>query len=115
MRPDFRLFLRERNVDVEFSGVASVVLILAVAGSIELMRPPDSRPFVLTAATPWSHQAHEIDRLMQSSRYDLREDFLAIFRNYAKPNHARAEVEQLRDNLAARKEWLARFDEQHPP
>jgi hypothetical protein len=68
-----------------------------------------------TATVPvMQDQAHDLDQLVQSSRNDLREDFLAIFRKYAELNRARAEVKQLQDNLAARKEWLAKYDEQHP-
>lgn len=68
-----------------------------------------------TAAVPvMQDQAHELDQLVQSSRNDLREDFLAIFRKYAELNRARAELKQLQDNLAARNEWLVKYDEQHP-
>jgi len=68
-----------------------------------------------TAAVPvMQDQAHDLDQLVQSTRNDLREDFLAIFRKYAELNRARAEVKQLQDNLAARKDWLAKYDAQHP-
>jgi hypothetical protein len=68
-----------------------------------------------TAAVPvMPDQAHDLDQLVQSSRNDLREDFFAIFRKYAELNRARAELKQLQDNLAARKEWLAKYDAQHP-
>lgn len=67
-----------------------------------------------TAAVPvLQDQAHELDQLVQSSRNDLREDFFAIFRKYAELNRARAELKQLQDNLAARREWLAKYDAQH--
>lgn len=68
-----------------------------------------------TAAVPvMPDQAHDLDQLVQSSRNDLREDFFAIFRKYAELNRARSELKQLQDNLAARKEWLANYDAQHP-
>jgi hypothetical protein len=57
-----------------------------------------------------SGAAHEMDLLVQSARTDLREDFFAIFRKYAELNRARAELKQLTDNLAARKEWLKAHD-----
>lgn len=66
-----------------------------------------------TAAVPMMQdQAHDLDQLVQSSRDDLREDFFAIFRKYAELNRIRAEVKQLRDNLAARKIWLRNYEEQ---
>lgn len=59
-------------------------------------------------------EAHELDMLVRSRRDDLREDFFAIFRKYSELNRARAELKRLEDNLAARKEWLERYDAQHP-
>lgn len=55
-------------------------------------------------------QTHELDQLVQSSRADLREDFFAIFRKYTELNRARAELKQLNDNLAARRQWLQDYD-----
>jgi hypothetical protein len=66
------------------------------------------------AAPVMQGEAHELDMLVRSRRDDLREDFFAIFRKYSELNRARAELKQLEDNLAARKEWLARYDAQHP-
>lgn len=58
-------------------------------------------------------KAHDVDLLVRSERDDLREDFFSLFRKYDELNRARAEVKQLQDNLAARKEWLAKYDAQH--
>jgi hypothetical protein len=58
--------------------------------------------------------AHELDQLVQSSRKDLREDFFAIFRKYAELNRARAELKELNDNLAARRQWLQDYDRRQP-
>ena len=67
-----------------------------------------------TATVPvMQDQAHDLDQLVQSSRNDLREDFFAIFRKYAELNRARSELKQLQDNLAARKEWLAKYEARH--
>lgn len=55
-------------------------------------------------------KAHDLDQLVQSARNDLREDFFAIFRKYAELNRARAELKQLDDNLAARRQWLQDYD-----
>jgi len=51
-----------------------------------------------------------MDLLVQSARADLREDFFNIFRKYSELNRSRAELKQLEDNLAARKEWLKEYD-----
>jgi len=40
-------------------------------------------------------KTHDLDQLVQSSRKDLREDFISIFRKYAQLNRARAEPKQL--------------------
>lgn len=81
-------------------------------------RNKDLEEFATGDATPAEampqEQAHEIDELVRSTRDDLREDFFAIFRKYDELNRARAEVKQLEDNLAARKAWLERYDQQHP-
>lgn len=59
-------------------------------------------------------KAHEVDQLVQSSRADLREDFFSIFRKYSELNRARAELKQLEENLAARKQWLQNYDSRKP-
>jgi hypothetical protein len=59
-------------------------------------------------------KAHELDQMVSSARNDLREDFFAIFRKYAELNRARAEVKQLNDNLAARRQWLQDYDSRKP-
>lgn len=74
--------------------------------------------FATGSATPAApmepNAAHDLDLVVQSARKDLREDFFAIFRKYAELNRARAEVKALQDNLAARKEWLAKYDAAQP-
>jgi hypothetical protein len=63
------------------------------------------------ATKPVSQErAHDLDQLVQSARDDLREDFFAIFRKYSELNRARAELKQLEENLAARKQWLKNYD-----
>ena len=55
-------------------------------------------------------KAHDLDRLVQSARNDLREDFFTIFRKHAELNRASAELKQLDDNLAARRQWQQDYD-----
>ncbi|MCB1202860.1 MAG: hypothetical protein KDN18_01265 [Verrucomicrobiae bacterium] len=55
-------------------------------------------------------KAHDVDQLVRSEREDLREDFFSLFRKYDELNRARGELKQLQDNLAARKEWLSKYD-----
>ena len=43
-------------------------------------------------------KAHDLDRLVQSARNDLREDFFTIFRKHAELNRA------------ARRQWLQDYD-----
>ncbi len=69
---------------------------------------------VATPAAPVTQdQAHDLDLLVKSSRNDLREDFFSIFRKYEELNRARAELKQLRDNLASRKAWLEDYEARH--
>lgn len=58
-------------------------------------------------------KAHDVDQLVRSEREDLREDFFSLFRKYDELNRARGELKQLQDNLAARKEWLSKYDAEH--
>lgn len=51
-------------------------------------------------------QAHDIERLIDDARIDLREDVSSLFRAYDRFVKGRAYLEDLKANLAARKEWL---------
>ena len=56
--------------------------------------------------------AHETELFVRDMRVDLRRDFFAIFEKYAELNKERGELEALKENLAARKKWLADYDAQ---
>jgi chromosome segregation ATPase len=56
-------------------------------------------------------QAHDIELLIEDARKDLREDVASLFRAYDQFAKGRAHLEDLKKNLAARKEWL----EKNPP
>lgn len=51
-------------------------------------------------------QAHDIEMLIDDARKDLREDVASLFRAYDQFAKGRAYLEGLKENLAARKEWL---------
>jgi chromosome segregation ATPase len=51
-------------------------------------------------------QAHDIELLIDDARKDLREDVASLFRAYDRFAKGRAYLEDLKVNLAARKEWL---------
>lgn len=51
-------------------------------------------------------QAHDVGRLIEDARADLREDVSRLFRAYDQFARGRAYLEDLKQNLAARKEWL---------
>jgi chromosome segregation ATPase len=51
-------------------------------------------------------QAHDIELLFEDARKDLREDVASLFRAYDQYAKGRAYLEGLKQNLAARKEWL---------
>lgn len=51
-------------------------------------------------------QAHDIEALFEDARRDLREDVSRLFLTYEQYVRGRAYLEGLRENLAARKEWL---------
>lgn len=51
-------------------------------------------------------QAHDIEMLIEDARKDLREDVASLFRAYDQFAKGRAYLEGLKENLAARKEWL---------
>jgi chromosome segregation ATPase len=51
-------------------------------------------------------QAHDIELLIDDARKDLREDVASLFRAYDQFAKGRAYLEGLKENLAARKEWL---------
>jgi chromosome segregation ATPase len=51
-------------------------------------------------------QAHDIGLLIDDARKDLREDVASLFRAYDQFAKGRAYLEGLKENLAARKEWL---------
>ncbi len=51
-------------------------------------------------------QAHDIELLLQDARTDLREDVSRLFRSYDQFVRGRTHLEALKQNLAARKEWL---------
>lgn len=53
-----------------------------------------------------SEQAHDIEVLIDDARKDLREDVARLFRSYDQFVRGRAYLESLKENLAARKEWL---------
>jgi site-specific DNA-adenine methylase len=51
-------------------------------------------------------QAHDIEALLEDARRDLREDVSRLFLTYDQYVRGRAYLEGLKENLAARKEWL---------
>jgi hypothetical protein len=51
-------------------------------------------------------QAHDIEALFEDARRDLREDVSRLFLTYDQYVRGRAYLEGLKENLAARKEWL---------
>jgi hypothetical protein len=51
-------------------------------------------------------QAHDVGNLITDARKDLREDVARLFNSYDQFIKGRAYLEGLRQNLAARKEWL---------
>jgi chromosome segregation ATPase len=51
-------------------------------------------------------QAHDVEMLIDDARKDLREDVASLFRAYDQFAKGRAYLEGLKENLAARKEWL---------
>jgi len=51
-------------------------------------------------------QAHDVEALIADARRDLREDVSRLFRSYDQFARGRAYLEELRQNLAARKDWL---------
>jgi len=51
-------------------------------------------------------QAHDIAELIDDSRKDLREDVSRLFRSYDQFVRGRGYLEELKTNLAARKDWL---------
>lgn len=51
-------------------------------------------------------QAHDIELLIEDARKDLRQDVASLFRAYDQFAKGRAYLEGLKENLAARKEWL---------
>ncbi len=59
-------------------------------------------------------QAHDIAELIDESRQDLREDVSRLFRSYDQFVRGRAYLDDLRVNLAARKEWLEKNAEETP-
>ncbi len=59
-------------------------------------------------------QAHDIAELIEESRKDLREDVSRLFRSYDQFVRGRAYVEELKSNLAARKEWLEKNAVEEP-
>lgn len=56
------------------------------------------------------NQAHDIGTMIEDSRADLREDVSRLFRSYDQFVKGRAYLEDLKKNLAARKEWLEKND-----
>ena len=51
-------------------------------------------------------QAHDIENLIDDARKDLREDVARLFQSYDRFVKGRAYIEGLKENLAARKDWL---------
>lgn len=59
-------------------------------------------------------QAHDIESLIEDARMDIREDVSRLFRTYDQFVRGRAYLEGLKENLAARKEWLEKNPEKTP-
>ncbi len=51
-------------------------------------------------------QAHDVELLIEDARKDLRQDVASLFRAYDQFAKGRAYLDGLKENLAARKEWL---------
>jgi len=51
-------------------------------------------------------QAHDIEQLIEDARADLREDVARLFQSYDRFVKGRSYLAGLKENLAARKEWL---------
>lgn len=51
-------------------------------------------------------QAHDIERLIGDARADLREDVANLFQSYDRFVKGRSYIQGLKENLAARQEWL---------
>lgn len=59
-------------------------------------------------------QAHDVAELIEDSRKDLREDVSRLFRSYDQFVRGRAYLEDLKENLAARKGWLEKNAAENP-
>ncbi|MEO5715083.1 MAG: hypothetical protein ABIT37_16510 [Luteolibacter sp.] len=59
-------------------------------------------------------QAHDVAELIDDSRKDLREDVSRLFRSYDQFVRGRAYLDDLKENLAARKEWLGKNAAEKP-
>jgi uncharacterized coiled-coil protein SlyX len=55
-------------------------------------------------------QAQDIENMIGDARMDLREDVARLFRSYDQFVRGRHYIEGLKENLAARKEWLEKND-----
>jgi uncharacterized coiled-coil protein SlyX len=55
-------------------------------------------------------QAHDIENMIEDARKDLREDVARLFRSYDQFVKGRHYLAELKENLAARKEWLKKAD-----
>lgn len=55
-------------------------------------------------------QANDIEEMIEDARRDLSEDVARLFRSYDQFVRGRAYLEKLKENLAARKEWLEEHD-----
>lgn len=51
-------------------------------------------------------QAHDVERLIEDARRDLREDVARLFRTYDQFARGRAYLDDLKEKLAARRKWL---------
>ena len=56
------------------------------------------------------NEAHRVQLALRDQADDLRSDFFLIFEKYAKLNLQRENVEGIRKNLEARKEWMAKWE-----
>lgn len=59
-------------------------------------------------------QVHDIGRLLEDARRDLREDVARLFRAYDQFAEGRAYIENLRKNLELRQAWLKEHDSEAP-
>jgi uncharacterized coiled-coil protein SlyX len=55
-------------------------------------------------------QANDIENMIEDARKDLREDVTRLFRSYDQFVRGRHYLAELKENLAARKEWLKKYD-----